>query len=771
MKTAEKMAKRIQLVIRRNGAIFIILAGILFLTACGKEKQEADKADYLFVSHPIQEAALSGGYSMDNCNFHVSEKYLYFLDSSLYRIPIENGLDFHAREEVISHKDLFQYQDERASREDTSSWNDVLCFTVDDAENIYYCTTSYDEMRIILYKCSADGTLVYQIPMEPEQSLSGYGNTPFLAADDEENAYILTANSIRRYDSQGNLTENLTLDEDFDDDFMIHKSLMEASGGQIYFIADSYIDSSRKAYRVSADSTMLLESLESLSEAMCMSTLYQGLNGPLIGETDDWLYQYNTEDQSMEPILRWEDSDIYKNDIFAVVQVTDELLLLVTKDDSQDAAGLGQSLTLLVRTPADEVPVKERIVLAALFPTSDLQEAVVRFNRNSSLYHVTIERYGADIMSDDNEGAFTRLDSSLTSKDNPPDLLDFTDLDVWKYAEAGALEDLNSYIGTDGSIWEEDFLGNLLEGYTINGRLICIPKAFNFMAAWIADERALEAEDWSIESLMAVADKYEDVSLFPAHWDQPDVMLRLFFSDYILDKFIDRETGKCLLDSEEFCSLLEWVKAQTSQKDTSRHSLLKPQFINSFEKYHQALTDSEEQMTLRGLPSICGKPAFQVSVDNALGITENSRHKEGAWEFLQFFLQHERDIKYSVYTYRFPTKLAILDQITEDITTPNYETIDGEIMYGADGNPIINPESAVYSDGIYHEYYAMEESDADILRELIDQIDFTPRSGMEQSIISIIIEESAAFFEGKKTAAQAADIIQNRAQTVISENQ
>ncbi|MBQ3516316.1 MAG: hypothetical protein IJA29_03745, partial [Lachnospiraceae bacterium] len=40
----------------------------------------------------------------------------------------------------------------------------------------------------------------------------------------------------------------------------------------------------------------------------------------------------------------------------------------------------------------------------------------------------------------------------------------------------------------------------------------------------------------------------------------------------------------------------------------------------------------------------------------------------------------------------------------------------------------------------------------------------------DASIIDIIVEEAAPFFEGQKTAEQAADIIQSRVQIYVNEN-
>lgn len=206
MKKTDKTTGILQRIMRRTGTAFIILAGLLLLTTCGEKKQESGSEAYLYVPEQIQADIMSGGYTLNKCNFHVTEDYLYFLDGSLYRIPIENGPDFNAREEVASYKDLFQNLDEQSSYEGTTSWNDVLCFTVDEQENLYYCVSTYGEMRVILNKRSADGEHIYQIPMEPEESMSGHLNDPILAVDNEGNAYIVANNTIRRYDPEGNLT-------------------------------------------------------------------------------------------------------------------------------------------------------------------------------------------------------------------------------------------------------------------------------------------------------------------------------------------------------------------------------------------------------------------------------------------------------------------------------------------------------------------------------------------------------------------------------------
>ena len=53
-----------------------------------------------------------------------------------------------------------------------------------------------------------------------------------------------------------------------------------------------------------------------------------------------------------------------------------------------------------------------------------------------------------------------------------PDILDIADLDLKALASKGLFVDLNEYLEPSSSLDRSDFLDNLLDAYTVNGRLI-----------------------------------------------------------------------------------------------------------------------------------------------------------------------------------------------------------------------------------------------------------------------------------------------------------
>lgn len=722
---------------RRTGwAAAGILAGLL-LSACGKE--ETGTAENVYVSEAVPGGEFSEGTFLTQCSFKVEGDYLYYLNGGIYRILREGKLNFEEKELVASREELLGGRDER-----------IFCFTVDRARNLYYFACPLQSMTPALYKRSADGREVYRIALGDWESMSGPANRPVLAVDEEENLYALDQDSLLQFDREGNLTDKLFLKEEMADIATADAYLLEGQGGTIYFLIENKTDRSRAAYEILTGETMQLKDLKEALGKTSSSSLYEGLTGPLIREGDDWLYQYNPETGISEKLLCWQDCDVYRNNIQTVIQLSEERILVLMSEIASST--VRQNLLLLTRLPAGEAAQKEQVTLVSMMPSGDLEKSVVKFNQTSDRYHVTIQR-----LSEDNEGAQARLDSALASEEGAPDLVDLTNMDIVKYAETGALEDLYQYMG-DGEIRGEAYLSNLLEGYTFDGKLACIPKGFRFLGLYVTDRRLTEAGEWTMEKVMEAADQVSDAGLFPDQWDYD--ILSQFCGEYILGKFVDLEKGECCFDGEEFCSLLEWVRRRQPQSGTLRESMMTPMYVRGYNDYQEHLMALGEETVLRGTPSAEGREVFPVLAENALGIPVNAGNKEGAWAFLLFFLQNEETDGTAD---AFPTSLAMLDRAEEKAVTPLYA------MTG-DGEPEERPHRILYRDGNEIEIYALPQSAANALRDVLERIDFKPRSGLEQAVITIVEEEAGAFLNGQKTASETADIIQNRVGNLINES-
>ena len=161
----------------------------------------------------------------------------------------------------------------------------------------------------------------------------------------------------------------------------------------------------------------------------------------------------------------------------------------------------------------------------------------MEFNRTNDTYYVTLATY--DAAHSDDEGAAMRLDSSLVSR-NAPDILDLTGLDIYKYADKAMLEDLNSYMEGENVINRENYLGNLLEGFTMGGRLVTIPRGFVFTAVFGIAPETRSIENWTIPELMRLTERNPNKSLFQ-YPRGDDWLWQEFCAPYYLEAFVDWE--------------------------------------------------------------------------------------------------------------------------------------------------------------------------------------------------------------------------------------
>lgn len=166
-------------------------------------------------------------------------------------------------------------------------------------------------------------------------------------------------------------------------------------------------------------------------------------------------YAYDRETESSIEILQWANSGlIYSNIRDCIVLEKDRLLVWYDEPEME-------GLYLLVKMPTAELPEKKAVILAAFGAPTEVENAVIRFNRLNKEYQVILENYGYS--NETASGAQTRLSAALSSS-TPPDLLSLSGRDLGKDMEKGLLEDLSPFLESSGVLDREDFLENALEG-------------------------------------------------------------------------------------------------------------------------------------------------------------------------------------------------------------------------------------------------------------------------------------------------------------------
>lgn len=490
-----------------------------------------------------------------------------------------------------------------------------------------------------------------------------------------------------------------------------------------------------------------------------------GLEKDFLVHDDSDVYEYDLTSGTMEPVLNWVDNNVAGNEVQYFGTLTDGRIYAVTTDWEKDDSGV----MIFSRAAGDEqTDGKEEIVFAYLYPNNIFQKAVVDFNKSSDQYRIVLKEYDG----------YDRLLVDLTA--NCPDILDLNGLSVKQLASAGVLEDLSPYLDNSQMLDRSDYLENVLEAYTYDGKLVTIPSSFWLQTVFASAEGLKEVfgtdieGGWTVEELMAYADANPEAELFDG-FSKSSIMYYLMM--YGHNSFIDWETGKCSFDSDRFKQVLEFVErfpdevvsnsASTPARIEAGEVLLAAEYINRFDGLQLFEEMFGGEAACVGFPTADGSTGCRFYANNALAISSGSSHKEGAWAFMESFLANE---DYED-TNDFVTNRAWLEKKAATALAAEYATRDDGTLVEVDGKYVMINYSAytvTYEDGWTFSSHIPTEEEIQQIFALI-QMAHQP-GGESDMILNIIDEEAEAFYQGQKSVDAVAKIIQNRAQVYINEN-
>lgn len=651
---------------------------------------------------------------------------------------------------------------------------------VDRDQRLYYVLQAYVNTDLAIEPAG------YILCSQNEDGQQGYKafwqEIEDLAVDGEGNVYVLSSEGICIVDSEGRKAGVVSLDGYQAGGNVLRQELFGDLEGHVYY--SSYSNLERKSFEISKGKggSLQLQKTEAFS-GKGYDYYFAMPEGNILfytADSEQILYEYDRESDAVRKLLKWVDSGFQSNMVDSVAGVSSDKLLVAYISASR--GGLYQ----LTRTPVEELPEKELLVLASANPDTGLQDAVLEFNRDSSRYRITIDSYGAYYSDEENRWMMPGLDPALVSS-NPPDLVDMKDMDISGYAQRDVFEDLYPYLDRSGVLSREEFLENMLEGLTFRERLVCLPSRFEIHALTGASGKLDALESWTMEDMYRLAEENSDSEILinTGYGEEcaRDFYLGSLCARYYLDEFVDWERGSCSFDSREFGRMLEWVgkhaaksadmggsSVRTAEEKLAleKNSLLISLDWSGLDVYSLERQEIRcgESFTLLGLPVAEGNGYFQASLVDAIGMTAGSGKKEGAWEFLEYYLTKEPGDGY--YVHGFPTSKALLKESFKDALREygiRYTDSEGVEQEGTEREI----KGIVEVGGAFADLYAISQNQADAILEAIEKADFTPLSESEEKIVQIVAEEAESYYNGDKSLEEVTDVIQNRAELVLKE--
>lgn len=742
---------------RALAAAFTILT-MAVLAACGKEKTEENGKDFVYVPEFV---SLEGDFGFSD--FAYGGGFLYY---TAYTENMGDALYQYDPAAKTARKLSLPEGEEGASRTRT---------VVDEEGNLYiiYVNWHYNEanpensyMENYLAKYDAGMNQIFLNDISDRlRSDDDGGYVQSMALDQEGHIYISTQRKVHLLDGDGNYAGAADLGADW------IESLGTGRDGKVYAVYYDRSSGGSVAAAIDYTGKTAGRKFGGLPENNGSLMLSPGLEKDFLIGNSARLYEYDMAAQTSEEVLAWLDSDINGSNVRFICATEDGRILAVTQDWETDTT----EIISLTKTAASQVQVKEEIVLGVLYMDQELQSAAVAFNKSSDRYHISIRQYYGQDDSIAYVDAIAKLNSDIVSRDNCPDILAVDSLDIQHLNALGAFEDLKLWLDQSSVLSEESFLERVLNAYTYDGRLVCIPKRFEINTIVGKRSELGDAEGWTIEEIMAFARSHPDAELF--QYATRSEMMEIFMA-FNQDAFIDWEKGTCNFDCEEFRRILEFVGSFPEEYDyvddgRNIHDKLASGSLLLYSAYITGLHDIQlyeamfgEEVTYIGYPTLNGSGGSVFTGSGRLAIASGSRHKDGAWSFLESYLSSDNER----FSWGLPSGREELDALVEKELHVEYvKDENGELVLDEDGNPIAEGgHGGLYMDGFEYEYRPSTREEIDTLLALIEIS--MPISMGDRDVLKLISEDAESYYKGDKSAAEVAALIQRRVSVYVSEN-
>lgn len=481
-------------------------------------------------------------------------------------------------------------------------------------------------------------------------------------------------------------------------------------------------------------------------------------------------------------VCYWSDIDLYGGMVNYIHVVSkDEIIAEVTDPDTGE--------DMFVRVTTSDTPVDDRKVLILAYEdgsmqlsTEELQKTVRRFNRSNEDYRVRTVDYRAD----EDLTANDKLMREIVSGSTPDIVMLGGTITPEIFVRQKAFVNLYDFMKKDDRYTKDAFLPAALKPFENDGKLYYLTTGI-IPETIVCDKSVYNGKTLgSAEDFAAISDAAREMGIPLFRSSDRTTPAQPVFSkllDGVMSESVDYESGKVGL-GKDFAELLRVCgEADYEVSDADYYTLdyyeqkAALAFFNMYgiEDYLQQRTllakDFSDFHTV-GYPVEGGTI---IRIASSLAITKRSDDKEGAWEFMKYWLdsteeQCERAVD-NIYAVSgmlyFPTTRAAMDDLYTAVKK-SYMTIDTfaskDGRYTAAVGYLRNPDNTINlpSDCIY-----FTDEDEAYLRNLFETA-VTPANA-DTKLIGIVKEETGAYFAGAQTLDRTAEVISDRVKTRLAE--
>jgi ABC-type glycerol-3-phosphate transport system substrate-binding protein len=211
-----------------------------------------------------------------------------------------------------------------------------------------------------------------------------------------------------------------------------------------------------------------------------------------------------------------------------------------------------------------------------------------------------------------------------------------------------------------------------------------------------------------------------------------------------------------------------------------------PMSFSTFKDYQVVLAAYNDDLVFKGFPA-SDKSGSCIELYSSLSMSSTCKNKEAAWKFIRQFLIG--DYQTQISTRCFPSNMKLYDEIVEDIMKVPEEDELVTYTYGfiASGQDYIDPNGHIWEGQgekpkeilfVFDEegnivselnYFPINSNQMSRFNALLSNLNYV--DVYDTTVDDIVFEEIISYFEGDKNIDDVCNIIQQRVQVYLQEQQ
>lgn len=494
-----------------------------------------------------------------------------------------------------------------------------------------------------------------------------------------------------------------------------------------------------------------------------------GAGSDLIYAGRDGVFAWNMGDEKASLKMNYINSDRNISTVHSLLELDETHFFMLYYEDYKTELKAG----IFEYVRPEDIPDKAVVLLAGLTVNADIKKRVIHYNRENSQYMVVVKEYESS----------EKLNLDIISGHMPDILMaeglpNGDSIPLESYMKKGLIADVGALIEEDNELSGQEFMENVFDAYSMDGKLMYVVPSFTISTMAARSSLVGDGNGWSMEKMAEVLEGMGPNAQLLNGLNRDTFLEKVM--RYRGNDFIDRETGKCAFDSQEFIGIMKFAYALPEERrfageteEAYQLQYLRNQTLLLELPVSTFSPNVDERLFFRlngylgGDYVFVGFPAASVestgdgegaiiSGKNLMALSASSENEAGMWDFARYYLTEEYQKSLEI---GLPVRKDLFEEWAREETRSSYymdkngERVEYDLILYQNGEEIVVPPL-----------------DQEQLEELIAYVESITEIPFEDnSVMNIINEEIGAYFAGQKTAEATAKLIQNRVQLYLDE--